>query len=320
MQEEVKEVAGNKRSRRSGRPDEGPSICPTGNCLARVLAANKPRSFKLVCPLPTMYTPCTKVKHLATSSLRVCRRGMAHPGARLRHSPLARQGPSRSSRETFPACAPGARAAFWLPHTSSTPLMQPSFSGLLVTCAYLPHTTLPPGVTSPSSDTLTSMMVPLVMTPSVEYIVPLGFFFTPMMSRQKVAFSSGCVTCALVIRRPVGLMKRSYFGAFRVKPGPTNVTFVIMRFQLFFMRLPDLSTLNISSSATGRTFGSGTSHLPAFSFRFCLIVLLSTLALSTCSLSSRYAGTAFCGAPSSALCFLSFSSCIAIVFFISAFS
>jgi len=30
------------------------------------------------------------------------------------------------------------------------------------------------------------------------------------------------------------------------------------------------------------TFGSGTSHLPAFSLRFCLMVLLSTLARSTC--------------------------------------
>ena len=29
------------------------------------------------------------------------------------------------------------------------------------------------------------------------------------------------------------------------------------------------------------TFGRGTSHLPAFCFRFCLIVLLNTLALST---------------------------------------
>ena len=33
--------------------------------------------------------------------------------------------------------------------------MQPSFSGLLVTCAYLPQTTLPPGVTRPSSLTFT---------------------------------------------------------------------------------------------------------------------------------------------------------------------
>ena len=33
--------------------------------------------------------------------------------------------------------------------------MVPSFSGLFVTCAYLPHTTLPAGVTSPNSLTLT---------------------------------------------------------------------------------------------------------------------------------------------------------------------
>jgi hypothetical protein len=32
-----------------------------------------------------------------------------------------------------------------------------------------------------------------------------------------------------------------------------------------------------------RTLGSGTSHFPAFCFRFCLMVLLSTLALSTCA-------------------------------------
>eukprot|EP00964_Phaeocystis_antarctica_P100632 scaffold66230_cov42-Phaeocystis_antarctica.AAC.2 len=50
-------------------------------------------------------------------------------------------------------------------YTSSTALMQPSFSGLLVTCAYLPHTTLPEGVTRPRSEQLTSMIVPLVITP-----------------------------------------------------------------------------------------------------------------------------------------------------------
>ena len=79
-------------------------------------------------------------------------------------------------------------------YTSSTALMHPSFSGLLVTCAYLPHTTcsgpgvgvgvglglalgrglefglvfvatLPEGVTRPRSEQLTSMMVPLVITP-----------------------------------------------------------------------------------------------------------------------------------------------------------
>ena len=50
-------------------------------------------------------------------------------------------------------------------YTSSTALMQPSFSGLLVTCAYLPHTTLPEGVTRPRSEQFTSMIVPLVITP-----------------------------------------------------------------------------------------------------------------------------------------------------------
>ena len=48
----------------------------------------------------------------------------------------------------------------------------------------------------------TSMMVPLVMTPKLVYMVDVGFFFTPMMGRQNVAFSSGCVTCALLNRRP----------------------------------------------------------------------------------------------------------------------
>lgn len=45
-------------------------------------------------------------------------------------------------------------------------LIQPSFSQLLVICAQRPQTTLPPAVTKPSSLTLTSMMVPLVRTPS----------------------------------------------------------------------------------------------------------------------------------------------------------
>ena len=59
--------------------------------------------------------------------------------------------------------------------------MQPSFSGLLVTWAYLPQTTLPPVVTRPSSLTLTSITVPLVMTPSCVYSGEDGFFLTPMM-------------------------------------------------------------------------------------------------------------------------------------------
>ena len=46
-------------------------------------------------------------------------------------------------------------------------------------------------------------------------------------------------------------------------------------------RLPVLMTLNISSSVMGATLGSGTLHLPAFCFRFSLIVLLSTYATMT---------------------------------------
>ncbi len=54
-------------------------------------------------------------------------------------------------------------------------------------------------------------------------------------------------------RSPLGLMKRSYLGGFLVKLGPTKVTLVTIRFQAFFFRFPECSTLNISSSATGRT-------------------------------------------------------------------
>lgn len=37
--------------------------------------------------------------------------------------------------------------------------------------------------------TLTSMMVPLVMTPRLVKVGDWGFFFTPIIGRQKVAFS-----------------------------------------------------------------------------------------------------------------------------------
>ncbi|MFS7974699.1 hypothetical protein Hanom_Chr09g00871781 [Helianthus anomalus] len=73
-------------------------------------------------------------------------------------------------------------------------------------------------------------MVPLVITPREVYIGPLGFFFTPIISRLKVHLSSGWVTWALVNRKPLGRIKRSYFGGFLVKPCPTNVTFVIILF------------------------------------------------------------------------------------------
>lgn len=76
----------------------------------------------------------------------------------------------------------------------------------------------------------TSITVPLVMTPIEVYIGPLGFFLTPIISRLNVHFNSGCVMWALVKRNPIGLIKRSYFGGLRVKPGPTNVTLVTSRF------------------------------------------------------------------------------------------
>lgn len=68
--------------------------------------------------------------------------------------------------------------------------MQPSFSGLFVICAYFPNTTLPPAVTIPSSETLTSMTVPLVRTPSWVYIGDCGFFLTPRICNWNVAFKS----------------------------------------------------------------------------------------------------------------------------------
>mmetsp|Transcript_390 Transcript_390/g.1223 ORF Transcript_390/g.1223 Transcript_390/m.1223 type:complete len:295 (+) Transcript_390:53-937(+) len=197
--------------------------------------------------------------------------------------------------------------------------MHPSNSGLFVTCANLPQTTRPVVVTSPSSETFTSMTVPLVMTPNDVYIADDGFFLTPKISKQNVALSSGCVTCAFFIRRPDGRMKRSYFGGFRVNVGSTNVIFVTTRFHAFFFRFPDAWTRNISSSATARTFGMGTDHLPAFSARFCLMELDKILARDAPSRSSKNAGTA----PSSGRALAaraSFSSCALIVLRIVAFS
>ena len=49
---------------------------------------------------------------------------------------------------------------------------------------------------------VTSITVPFVMTPKLVYRGELGFFFTPMIGRQNVAFNSGCVTCAFLNRKP----------------------------------------------------------------------------------------------------------------------
>ena len=60
--------------------------------------------------------------------------------------------------------------------------------------------TRPPGKALAMPLSLTSTIVPLVMTPNDVYMGELGFFFTPMIGRQNVAFSSGCVTCAFLKR------------------------------------------------------------------------------------------------------------------------
>lgn len=61
--------------------------------------------------------------------------------------------------------------------------MQPSFSGLFVIYAYLDKTTFPVYVINPKSETLTSITVPLVITPKLVYKADYGFFFTPTMSK-----------------------------------------------------------------------------------------------------------------------------------------
>ena len=187
--------------------------------------------------------------------------------------------------------------------------MHPSFSGLLVTCAYFPHTTFPVCVTRPKSLTLTSIIAPFVITPRDVYIFDCGFLLTPRISRQKVVFSSGCVTCAFLNLSPVGLINRSYLGGFLLKLSPTNVTLLIILFHAFFFRFPDLTTWNISPQLIGFTFGIGTYHLPAFSFRFCLTIFDSSFVLFYSFRSNKQAGSApfssSSGALSSMACFYS---------------
>ena len=65
-----------------------------------------------------------------------------------------------------------------------------------------------------------------------------GIFFTPSIGRQKVAFSSGCVTWAFLKRKPIGLMNLSYLGGFRVKPSPTKHTSVTFLFHAFLFLFP----------------------------------------------------------------------------------
>lgn len=135
-----------------------------------------------------------------------------------------------------------AHCTHTLSQTSNTELMQPSFSGLLSTYAYLDQMTLPVCVTNPNSDTFTSIIVPFVITPRFVYKLLYGFFFTPKISSGTVVFNSGCVTFAFLNLKPVGRMYLSYFGALRVKLSPTKQTLLILRFHASFLRLPDFMT------------------------------------------------------------------------------
>jgi hypothetical protein len=60
-----------------------------------------------------------------------------------------------------------------------------------------------------------------------------------------------------------------------VNPGPTNVTFVTIRFLCLVLLLPVLRTRNISSSAIGRTCSTHPTHfsdilyIHAFSYKIC---------------------------------------------------
>ena len=72
-------------------------------------------------------------------------------------------------------------------------------------------------------------------TQHASFFVRAGVVGTQRL-RQRTC-SSGCVTLALVKRRPVGRINRSYLGALRVKDGPTKVTFVTIRFHSFSAQL-----------------------------------------------------------------------------------
>ena len=72
-------------------------------------------------------------------------------------------------------------------------------------------------------------------------------------------------------------------------------------------RFPVLMTLNISSSVIGATFGNGTLHLPAFCFRFSLMVLLSTCSRARSAVPPlRWAPARV--APGSHLCSIDFAT------------
>ena len=144
----------------------------------------------------------------------------------------------------------------------------------------------------PISDTLTSIIVPFVRTPSWVNRGLFGFFLTEIIGSWTVTLSSGCVTWAFLYLKPIGRMKRSYFTGLRVKSEPTNVGFVIILFQpFFFVFCPVFTTEKASSSEIPRTFGNGTENLAAFSLLRFLIAVDRAFAFVASDLSNRYWGT-----------------------------
>ena len=112
----------------------------------------------------------------------------------------------------------------------------------------------------------------------------------------------------------MGRINLSIFTGFLVKPSPTNVAFVTIRFHDFFLLFPVFTTLNASSSAIPLTFGKGTAYFAALSFRLSLMAVDSAFASRWPSRSSRYVGKAPSGTEPESFCLILRSSCALRVF------
>lgn len=137
--------------------------------------------------------------------------------------------------------------------------------------------------------------------------------------RYRIA-DARCVTLAFLYRNAMGLTNLSIFTGFRVKPSPTNVAFVTIRFHDLDLLFPVRITLKISSSAIPLTFGKGTAYFAAFSFRFCLMAEDIAFASLWPSRSSKKVGKAPSCTLDASFCFTFLSSCAFSVFLSCTFS